>query len=461
VIAAERARTTFGEKPEEADEETRAEGLEHLGLAVARYRDCLKLDPEHVQARHNLEVIRLWIKQMEQVWRERDRQRARDQMDLMTFLRFIDAQQRGLRSTTRSLARLPDSPKRRHVVRMTATSQRELTEEIEPLKQKIEEAVDAAFQAAAGDGSEEPDEDQRDARLKSLLDLANKAGREMLSAAHDLEHQQLSEAHQAETDAIGTLDELFLALTDFAQLLERSIEEQQTLVDRVTPAVEDAEGELSLDGTDTAWRQRFVEDWAHMLQLRATARIPQFEQMLSSAEARPPQAAGQAPGQPDPQAAALKQLGALKESMEKAVELCPRVASLAADAADLLEDRKPGEALPKQEEALKLLLDIAEPLRKQQQEQQEQQDKEKQDEQQDQKEPQDQQEDQPEQDQQNKDQEEKQRQGNRKDEKRRQMSQKEIQALLENVRERKRKRDEELKKMRAVIGGRDGVDKDW
>jgi hypothetical protein len=283
----------------------------------------------------------------------------------------------------------------------------------------------------------------------------------MLSAAHDLEHQQLSEAHQAETDAIGTLDELFLALTDFAQLLERSIEEQQTLVDRVTPAVEDAEGELSLDGTDTAWRQRFVEDWAHMLQLRATTRIPQFEQMLSSAEARPPQAAGQAPGQPDPQAAALKQLGALKESMDKAVELCPRVASLAADAADLLEDRKPGEALPKQEEALKLLLDIAEPLRKQQQEQQEQQDKEKQDEQQDQKEPQDQQEDQPEQDQQNKDQEEKQRQGNRKDEKRRQMSQKEIQALLENVRERKRKRDEELKKMRALIGGRDGVDKDW
>ena len=48
-----------------------------------------------------------------------------------------------------------------------------------------------------------------------------------------------------------------------------------------------------------------------------------------------------------------------------------------------------------------------------------------------------------------------------KDKQRRQLSQKQIQALLENMRERKRKRDEELKKIRAFLGGRSEGDKDW
>ena len=124
---------------------------------------------------------------MQQEWRKRARQRARDQMDLFTFLRFIDSQQRGLRSTTRSLARLPTSPRRRHAQRITATSQQELTEEIEPLKQKIETAIDKALAESADAPDQKTFQERRDEYVQPLLDLADAVGRDMLAAADRLD----------------------------------------------------------------------------------------------------------------------------------------------------------------------------------------------------------------------------------------------------------------------------------
>jgi hypothetical protein len=471
VIAAERARTEFGEQPEEAEEETRTKGLEHLGRAVAHYRDCLSVDSDHRQARHNIELIRLWIKNMEQIWRERDRQRARDQMDLMTFLRYIDAQQRGVRSRTRFLGRLPDSPKRRQAVRITATSQRELAEEIEPLKRKIEAAIDEAFKAQGGGTEQGLTEEDRKARLDPLLELADAAGRQMLSAGSRLEQQQLAEANDAETDAIKRLDELFMDMTDFPHLLERAIEEEQTLVDNVATAVENSDQAALLDTPDLAWRQRFVEDWARMLAIKARAGLSRLNTLGVAVvpgddSTSPPDENGR-PQSPDPsrlnESADFKEmqkkLEPLKKSMEKAVELAPRVTKLTGEAADELDANKPGDALPQQEEALKLLREIAEPLRQQQQ--QDQQDQEKQEQEKDKSEEQQSNQDQEEKEKQEEKQE--QQQGSRQDEKRqrKQMSQKELQALLENVRERKRKRDEQLKKIRAAVARPAGVDKDW
>ena len=325
VIAARRARTTFGAKPEESDEQKRTEGLEQLALAVAHYRDCLSLDPAHGQARHNLELIRLWIKNMEQIWRQRDRQRRRDQMDLMAFLRYIDGEQRGLRSTNRSLARLPDSPKRRQAVRVTATAQRELAEEITPLQQKIEAAVDAALQAAAGAagqggpagqaGNDTDAAARREAQLRPLRDLADEAGRQMASAATQLVNQQLIAANDAETSAIERLDELFMQLTDFGSLLERSIDEQQTLVDRVSPAVEASGQSSPLDGTDLAWRQRFVEDWARMLLIKAQAGL---------ARLAPPDAAGAAT-QPGREAASAAEQATENPEAQKRLAAAERI----------------------------------------------------------------------------------------------------------------------------------------
>ena len=51
--------------------------------AIGHYRDCLRLDAGHADARFNLETLRLWIKHMEALWAERDRQQKRDETDLL------------------------------------------------------------------------------------------------------------------------------------------------------------------------------------------------------------------------------------------------------------------------------------------------------------------------------------------------------------------------------------------
>ncbi len=78
----------------------------------------------------------------------------------------------------------------------------------------------------------------------------------------------------------------------------------------------------------------------------------------------------------DEQLKADEQRRDLKEALQLGVQSAPKVEKLADEAALLLEENKPDEALPKQQEALKLLKDM---LPKQQQQEQEKKDQEKKD----------------------------------------------------------------------------------
>jgi hypothetical protein len=359
-------------------------------------------------------------------------------------------------------------------LRITATSQRELTAEIQPLKEKIETTIDNALEESADPTDPEAFGRQRDEYLRPLLNLANAVGREMRAAADKLEQDEVADAGKAETAAVERLDELFMALTDYPHLLERAIEEQETLVDRVTLAVDNPDGQPKLDAPDVAWRQRFVADWARMLVLKARSGLARFQPRdvaSGSDETANGQQTDQEETGPDKTAtevqaavgnqALQEQLRPLRESMEKAVELGPQVAELVESAAAELDKNQPGEALPHQAQALKLLREIAEPLRREQPQQEKEQEKDKQDEQNQPEQPKE--EKKPKEDQKKEETQEEPRQGQQQQEKRQRqpISEKEMQALLQNVRERKRKRDEELKKIRAFIARPPGVDKDW
>jgi tetratricopeptide (TPR) repeat protein len=60
-LVAQQARTLLGDRPERAPLEARQQGLEQLARAAGHFRDCLRLDANHADARHNLEVARLWM----------------------------------------------------------------------------------------------------------------------------------------------------------------------------------------------------------------------------------------------------------------------------------------------------------------------------------------------------------------------------------------------------------------
>ncbi len=245
VMAAEKARALFGDKPEEARREVRAEGLALLTEAVRHYRDCLELDEDHADARHNLELIRLWIKHVEALWRRRDREKERKEKRLLEFLLTIEGRQRALRGDAKSLAVQAHSPRRRQALATAESSQRTLAEEIGPLEEKIAAEVGSAKpqgpsppQASGSALGNAPLLEAAEEAVERLTGLADQAREAMLRAADDLQGGSPDEAAQAQKEAVEKLDRIYGAIVPFADLVGRAIATEQGLVDRVAPVAE-------------------------------------------------------------------------------------------------------------------------------------------------------------------------------------------------------------------------------
>jgi hypothetical protein len=211
--------------------------------------------------------------------------------------------------------------------------------------------------------------------------------------------------------------------------------------------VENPDERESLDGDESAWNQRFVAGWADALAPKAEQGLKGLESFDPSAVTSPPGGVPQ-PGAPNapavPDAEAMKeQIEGLRQSMQKAVELGPKIHDLAGEAATHLQEDDPAQALPKQEEALKLLKEIADPLPKQDQQQQGDQ----------------------EQDQQQGDQQQQQQQsgqGQKQPERKPQdLSKRQAESVLRKARQRQRERRDLEKQLDRQMYRPGAVEKDW
>lgn len=458
--AAGRGKAMFGEHPEEASGETRTEGLALLVQAVRHYRDCLAVQPDHQAARHNLEVLRLWIKHMQDVWKRRDRDQARDEMNVLQFLEMIIERQEQLRELTQALTAEDDSPRRRQAVTQAGVGQRELADEIEPLKQKV--------QAAVAQGQDSPHATGKDQVLSVLNALADRVRSAMSDAAAELDQQRPAASVKLQAKALGSLNEMYMALAPFASLLQKSIAMQQQLIDDGQGLGEGAGVDESADAEETTdadaaddvreaarrravdeliRRQEYVDTWAQILPLKAQHEL---DALAQSPNQPPASAAG-----PDPHE---DQRAALKESMEKAVEIGPRIPPLTGEALTHLRESDIEQARPNQVEALKLLREIAASLpRNQDQQPNQNQDQKQQDSENDQQNPGQQQGD-------AKQRDENQKQpGEPKTEQQRQqdLSRQQAEAVLSKVRQREREHRERQQRVRALLRGMSPVDRNW
>jgi hypothetical protein len=358
----------------------------------------------------------------------------------------------------KSVAEEPDSPRRRQAISTTASGQRQIQEEIEPLKGKIAESLQPPTAQGASASTNPSTDDKTRQAMELLTKLADQAGEAMLAAADDLDESSLDEAIPDQNKVLELLDQIYMGVVPFPALLERAISTEQQLIDQVAPAVnqpgEEQPGEetdrekteddvepIELDHDEVAWNQEFVSGWARVMGPKAAQNLKQLEEMGDAAlgaQAGPSNA--QQPGT-DP-AAAKEQLEGLKQSMQKAVELAPKVEERSSEAAEKLRAEKPAAALPNQEQALELLKEIAEPLPKQEQNQQDQQQN------------QDQQKER-EQDQQS-GQDQKQQ-----EERQRDLSRQQAEAVLRKVRERQRERRDLEKQLQQYLARPGQVDKDW
>lgn len=442
-LAADKARALFGEKPEKAAPDVRQQGLDLLGQAVGHYRDCLRLCPDHAEARYNLELIRLWIKHMQAAWEEEDRRQERAKLGLLEFLEMLQGRQRGLRATSRALDAEPDSPRRRQALSTIQNAQHTLAEEIEPLKEKMKaELAEAAPPTAAG-AKPAPAGPARQKAVEAFTQWADEAGLAMRRSAERLHAGALPEAVLAQAEAVEKLDRITVSLLPFADLLAKAIGTQQALGEQVAASqAETAQPTAPKDPADwpeLGWNQAFLPGWTDALAAKAGHELRLLDAAPDQAPA-PDDPGAKPPPNPEQEKG---HRNALKLAFQKAVELCPRARDLTHEAAVALKDAKPDAALPKQREALKLLQEIADTLPKQGERQQDPQKK-----------PDQKPQDRPKQPAQGQDQ-----QGPSSQPK--DASHQQVEAVLRRARQRQRERQELEKAMQQGLYHAQPVEKDW
>lgn len=361
-----KAKAAFGAEPEAAQPEARQAGLQALVAAIGHYRDCLKIDPAHAQARGNLEVLRLWIKHMQDVWAKRDREQRRQDQDALAMLQMIETEQTQLRQQVRSSAAEPDSPRRRQAIRQTHKAQVDLAEEIEPLKEKLKAVVQPpapAAGAAPAPAPAPPDPQQVEKIMGVLNDLTDRSHTAMVKAGLQLEKQELDQARASQATALEALNEIYRGLAPFQNLLQKATGTEQDLVNQSQEFVDaqkaDPKTEPKLDVDEAARRQTLVTSWSEVLPRKAEQELKQLEADPAAKSAPGPQPAPA----PDPKQEEAK--AGLRQALQKAVELSPKIQELSQNATDELKKKTLAAALTKQEEALKLLQEIAASLPKQ------------------------------------------------------------------------------------------------
>jgi hypothetical protein len=505
-VAVTRAKTKLGEKPEEAEGDARAAALESLIQAARHYRDALSMDGGNSDARYNLETLRLWIKHIQDVWQKRDRQKRRDTMNLLQYLEWLESEQRSLMQADKELGDAKPSPRQREAIRAAENAQRTLAEEIRPLKDKIAATLSAPPQQPGANQAASPGADVQKA-IEVLSSLADEVRGSMSKATDSIAGNSLPEAAKSQSQAVETIDQIYMAVAPYASLVQRGIKRQEELIDQ-SPGTEKQEksdeqnasakpaqpqqSRARFDGNEAAWNQRFIARYGRILSAKARRELEQLDATPLSNQAPPAQsatsstpAANATPVPEKDQSGSDEQLKAeqqrrdLKEALQLGVQSAPKVEILADEAASLLEEDKPDEALPKQQEALKLLKDM---LPKQQQQEQEKKEQDKKDQEKkdqdkkDQEKKDQQQKDQPKkdqekkdqgkqdqrkQDQQKKDEAKNQQQQDKQQQNKRDLSKQQAEAVLHKARERQDQHRELEKKIEDYLYRPEKVEKDW
>ena len=500
TLAAEKARSLCGEKPELVPPEKQKEILDQLSHAVQAYRHCLELQSDHAPSRRNIELVRQWIKYYTDKWRERERQKRRDESNLVKFLEFLIQTQSALKET---VDHLPE-PIHSDVFAELKRAQEELREEIPTLREKIDAELrpQADPQASpAAVSSKELEEG-----IKLLQGWAETAAEKMTSASRRLGAKEPKKAVSDQQTAIDELDQIWEAVIPFHPLLAKDLSDQ-TAISRILNPGDVASVTSLANSVNSSTEQAQSSQNQNAQQTPATEHphdsqggeiadddLPKLEEIQSKtlkrtrllvpkaqSELNQMESAATEPKPGDDQKEVLKdqndaangqvqtaETQAAKAGYLKAIELGPKAIDEMELAIKSMKGKVRSEAAAHAEEARRILEEIqkAQPKNEDQKQDQNKQDQEKDEDQkkQDQKQGDDQKDDQKKAGEQNQDQDKKDDQKSQKQDQQKQqsqVSQDRMEDALRKVRERQQEKRERDRKLKGQILGRVPVDKDW
>ena len=407
-LSADAARELAGDKPEEVPPEKRNDILEKLKEAVASYRLCLEIQPGRADARQNLETIRSWVKVYSDKWRELDKKKQRDQANLIQYLEFITETQRALRTAVLDIP--PGTTL--DVYALHKQAQRELLDEIEPLKEKIRTSLKPSQQPGQpGQANPAPpklspeEEKQLNEAIGMLIKLADAAGTRMKTAAELLDGRTAGSTEKSAAEqkqAIAELEKIWDAVVPFNLLLAHDIAAETVVVNTLKPdsgSATDAQKSLGKvfdwfgnlltpkkDGADSkstppqpqpspvtpaasvapkfdvdpkedgilAELQERTQHRTELLKIKADLELQQLDKQ--------PQPPAPPPPGNDPNGSAAKVQGpdpeAVKKGLRKAVELAPKAAEHMNGALKALRKNDRPAATPEAVEAKRILEEI-------------------------------------------------------------------------------------------------------
>ncbi|MDB5387199.1 MAG: hypothetical protein JWM11_2845 [Planctomycetaceae bacterium] len=249
-LSAEQARKLAGDKPEAVPVEKRQEILDHLKQAIAGYRHCLELQPDHSQSRRNLELVRQWIKYYTDKWNELDRQKRRDESNLMEFLEYLIQTQTALQVTAKSLPTPVHADQLAELKRV----QDELHEEIPTLREKLDKDLRPAPAPGSlpGGTKRAVDSKQLEEGIALLQSWADAAAKNMSAASARLGEKETTLAVNEQQAALNELDKIWDAVIPFHPLLAKELSEQTTIAKALATQTSDTDKQPETpDATDT------------------------------------------------------------------------------------------------------------------------------------------------------------------------------------------------------------------
>jgi Ca-activated chloride channel family protein len=240
TLAAEEARRLAGEHPETVAVDKRQEVLDQLTAAVASFRHCLELQPDNTPARRDIELVRQWIKYYSDQWLAHDREKRRQETNLVAFLEYLIETQRALREAVKALPATAPADAFAEPKRL----QDELHDEIAPLQEKITTELTpppgGPGQAPPGQpppGGQAPTAkpSELEQGIKLLRDWAGAAGDKMSSASGHLDGRQAGPAAADQQAAIDELEKIWDAVVPFQALLGRDLADQTKIAGSLAP----------------------------------------------------------------------------------------------------------------------------------------------------------------------------------------------------------------------------------
>ena len=507
-MSAENARKLAGERPDEVPAEKRQEILDELKQGIASYRHCLELQTNHAPSRRNLELVRNWIKYYTDRWRDRDRQKLRDESNLIAFLDFLMKAETALQETVKQLPENVANDAFAEIKR----AQDELREEVPTLREKIATELQPTEPQTVA--APQPVPPQIQEGIKLLQGWADEADNKMASASRLLAKTDAKDAASEQQAAIQELDRIWDAVIPFQPLLAKELADQTTITKSLTPETKpeapsdtdadeienkldlspesqnDAEVQYTAPANQTlaigdddfkqlTESQEKILRKARLLSPKAEAELSRVESQPTAEPATDPTTTTNDPNSPaqpstiDPEE--------VKAGLRKAIELAPAAVVAMESAVKQLKKKDRAAAVTHAEEARRILEEIqqAQPRNKQQDQDQDQNEKNQDQENKDKQESKDQEEDERQKDgdeekpsneeksdEKKSDKEEKdgkqaEQQPEEKQPKPQQVSKDRIDEALRKVRERQQEKRERDQQTRLRVIGPAPVDKDW